>query len=102
MHFDLRAPGAVADEVIRLEKLSATVLERHQHHTVTQDPEGTEFCVEPDPARAPDGRIARSWCYRNLLFQVGEERSSAARPTGRAQVSGAWHARPWGPLPPAG
>jgi hypothetical protein len=54
MHFDLRAPGAVADEVIRLEKLGATVLERHQHYTVMQDPEGNEFCVEPGPARTPD------------------------------------------------
>jgi hypothetical protein len=54
MHFDLRAPSAVADEVVRLEKLGATVLERHQHHTVMQDPEGNEFCVEPGPAHRPD------------------------------------------------
>ena len=54
MHFDLRAPGAVADEVIRLEKLGATVTERHQHYTVMQDPEGNEFCVEPGPAPLQD------------------------------------------------
>jgi Glyoxalase-like domain len=54
MHFDLRAPGAVADEVIRLEKLGATVMERHQHYTVMQDPEGNEFCVEPGPAPLQD------------------------------------------------
>ena len=54
MHFDLRAPGAVADEVVRLEELGATVLELHQHYTVMQDPEGNEFCVEPSPARMPD------------------------------------------------
>jgi hypothetical protein len=54
MHFDLRAPGAVADEVIRLVKLGGTVIERHQHHTIMQDPEGNEFCVEPGLARMPD------------------------------------------------
>jgi hypothetical protein len=51
MHFDLRAPGAVADEVARLEGLGAIVAERHQHHTMMRDPEGNEFCVEPGPAR---------------------------------------------------
>jgi hypothetical protein len=50
MHFDLRAPGAVAIEVARLEKLGATVLQHHQHYTVMQDPEDNEFCVEPGPA----------------------------------------------------
>ncbi len=53
MHFDLRAPGAVADEVARLEKLGGTVQERHQHYTVMQDPEGNEFCVEPGPSHRP-------------------------------------------------
>ena len=52
VHFDLRAPGATADEVARLERLGATVLERHEHHVVMQDPEGNEFCVEPGPASA--------------------------------------------------
>jgi predicted enzyme related to lactoylglutathione lyase len=50
MHFDLRAPAAVEDEVARLEGLGATVYGRHAHHTVMQDPEGNEFCVEPGPA----------------------------------------------------
>jgi predicted enzyme related to lactoylglutathione lyase len=52
IHLDLRSPGAVADEVARLEKVGGTVLRRHQHHTVMQDPEGNEFCVEPGPAEA--------------------------------------------------
>jgi predicted enzyme related to lactoylglutathione lyase len=47
IHFDLRAPGAVADEVARLAGLGATVLERHGHCVVMADPEGNEFCVEP-------------------------------------------------------
>jgi predicted enzyme related to lactoylglutathione lyase len=50
MHFDLRAPGSVADEVARLERLGATVFEHRGHLTVMQDPEGNEFCVEPGPA----------------------------------------------------
>src|SRR5215472_9997659 len=45
VHFDLRAPGSVAAEVARLEKLGATVVHRHPGHTVMQDPEGNEFCV---------------------------------------------------------
>jgi hypothetical protein len=49
MHFDLRAPGAVAAEVARLEKLGATVVCRYPGHTVMHDPEGNEFCVEPGP-----------------------------------------------------
>jgi len=50
LHIDLRAPGSVADEVVRLERLGATVVEERGHHTVMQDPEGNEFCVEPGPA----------------------------------------------------
>ena len=53
MHFDLRAPGPVAAEVVRLEELGATVVRRHEGHTVMQDPEGNEFCVEPGPAALP-------------------------------------------------
>ena len=49
LHFDLRAPGDVADEVSRLEALGATVVRDDLHHTVMQDPEGNEFCVEPGP-----------------------------------------------------
>ena len=50
LHLDLRAPGPVQDEVARLERLGATVVRRHEHHAVMQDPEGNEFCVEPGPA----------------------------------------------------
>lgn len=49
VHFDLRAPGGVADEVARLERLGAQVVCRHAGHTTMQDPEGNEFCVEPGP-----------------------------------------------------
>src|SRR6266699_4325656 len=50
MHFDLRAPGTVTAEVARLVGLGATVVRHYEHHTVMQDPEGNEFCVEPGPA----------------------------------------------------
>jgi len=50
MHFDLRAPGAVAAEVSRLEGLGATVVHRYAGHTMMRDPEGNEFFVEPGPA----------------------------------------------------
>src|SRR5215470_17325480 len=50
VHFDLRAPGAVEDEVARLERLGAAVSRRHSRHVVMTDPEGNEFCVEPGPA----------------------------------------------------
>ena len=47
MHFDLRAPDGVEDEVKRLEGLGATVFARHDTGIVVmQDPEGNEFCVE--------------------------------------------------------
>jgi Glyoxalase-like domain len=46
MHFDLRAPGSVADEVARLVALGATVQTSYADHVVLQDPEGNEFCVE--------------------------------------------------------
>jgi hypothetical protein len=49
MHFDLRAPGDVADEVRRLAALGAVVVRRDASLTVMQDPEGNEFCVEPGP-----------------------------------------------------
>ncbi|NUR62143.1 MAG: VOC family protein [Catenulispora sp.] len=52
VHFDLRAPGAMADEVARLEALGATVVQRFDHLVSMRDPEGNEFCVEPGP---PDG-----------------------------------------------
>ncbi len=47
MHFDLRAPGTVAAEVSRLEKLGAIMVRNDPRLTVMQDPEGNEFCVEP-------------------------------------------------------
>jgi len=46
MHFDLRAPGPVADEVARLVDLGATVQSAGDELTVMLDPEGHEFCVE--------------------------------------------------------
>jgi hypothetical protein len=46
VHFDLRAPGSVEDEVARLTALGATVAQVHDGLTVMQDPEGNEFCVE--------------------------------------------------------
>ncbi len=46
MHFDLRAPGSVADEVARLVALGATVQRPGDELTVMADPEGNEFCVE--------------------------------------------------------
>lgn len=55
MHFDLRAPGPVDDEVRRLESLGARVVERFDHHTTMSDPEGNEFCVEPGPQAAAQG-----------------------------------------------
>ncbi len=36
-------------EVARLESLGATVVGADTTHTVMQDPEGSEFCVEPGP-----------------------------------------------------
>src|SRR5437016_757476 len=49
VHFDLRAPGTMDDEVRRLELLGATVLWRNVDITTMADPEGNEFCVEPGP-----------------------------------------------------
>jgi predicted enzyme related to lactoylglutathione lyase len=49
MHFDLRAPGEIEDEVRRLADLGATVLspaESPGELVVMADPEGNEFCVE--------------------------------------------------------
>jgi hypothetical protein len=50
LHFDLRAPASMADEVARLEALGATTTARHPELTSMCDPEGNEFCVEPGPA----------------------------------------------------
>ena len=46
LHIDLRAPGAIPDEVRRLESLGATVVHDRGELVVMQDPEGNEFCVE--------------------------------------------------------
>ena len=46
VHFDLRAPGAIGDEVRRLTDLGATVVSESEDLVVMQDPEGNEFCVE--------------------------------------------------------
>jgi hypothetical protein len=53
MHFDLRAPGEIAEEVKRLVALGASVVRHYTAHTMMRDPEGNEFCVEPGPAAAP-------------------------------------------------
>jgi Glyoxalase-like domain len=50
VHFDLRAPGPMDEEVARLEDLGALVLRRFARSVVMADPEGNEFCVEPGPA----------------------------------------------------
>jgi hypothetical protein len=50
MHFDLRAPVTMADEVKRLQALGATVVEQFAGHTTMNDPEGNVFCVELGPA----------------------------------------------------
>jgi hypothetical protein len=49
VHFDLRAPAALEDEVTRLERLGAIVVRRFPGLVVMADPEGNEFCVEPGP-----------------------------------------------------
>jgi glyoxalase superfamily protein len=46
MHFDLRAPGTVHDEVQRLVGLGARVTHDGVSLVVMQDPAGNEFCVE--------------------------------------------------------
>ena len=46
MHFDLRAPHGIEQEVRRLERLGATVLRPGEELVVMRDPEGNEFCVE--------------------------------------------------------
>jgi Glyoxalase-like domain len=45
-------------EVERLVRLGATVVERYGDITVMRDPEGNEFCVEPGPddPHEPSGR----------------------------------------------
>jgi Glyoxalase-like domain len=45
-HFDLRAVGAIPDEVRRLVSLGARVTRDDGDLVVMADPEGNEFCVE--------------------------------------------------------
>jgi hypothetical protein len=49
LHFDLRSPAGMDEEVSRLAALGGSVVRRDAHHTVMRDPEGNEFCVEPGP-----------------------------------------------------
>jgi hypothetical protein len=49
VHLDLRPPDTMTKEVMRLAALGAAVLERHEGHTVMNDPEGNVFCVELGP-----------------------------------------------------
>jgi catechol-2,3-dioxygenase len=46
LHFDLRAPGELEDEVQRLTALGASVQHAGSDLVVLADPEGNEFCVE--------------------------------------------------------
>jgi hypothetical protein len=50
LHLDLRALTSMDQEVERLQRVGATVVERHDDITVMRDPEGNEFCVEPGPS----------------------------------------------------
>jgi len=45
-HFDLRALGALDEEVQRLVSLGARVVQSGDELVVMADPEGNEFCVE--------------------------------------------------------
>lgn len=46
LHFDLRAPGLLAEEVRRLADLGAVVIREGGDLVGMQDPDGNEFCVE--------------------------------------------------------
>jgi predicted enzyme related to lactoylglutathione lyase len=74
MHFDLRAPGAVTAEVSRLQELGATVVRSYPGHTVMQDPEGNEFCVEPGPG---EGAIGGS---PEVDVELAKTRGNVVRP----------------------
>ena len=49
LHLDLRPLTSMDEEVTRLRRLGATVVERFADITVMHDPEGNEFCVELGP-----------------------------------------------------
>jgi len=46
MHFDLRAPGPLREELQRLTDLGAIIRDQRSGLAVMADPEGNEFCVE--------------------------------------------------------
>ena len=46
LHFDLRAPGPLREEVRRLQDLGASIRKDGTDLVVMTDPEGNEFCVE--------------------------------------------------------
>ena len=50
VHLDL-VGGDRPSEIARLIALGASVRDEGEHHTVMQDPEGNQFCVQ-DPSRA--------------------------------------------------
>ena len=49
LHFDLRAPGGMAEEVARLEALGAVVIRRGNALTVMRDPEGNDVLRRAGP-----------------------------------------------------
>ncbi len=49
MHFDLRAPATMQQEVSRLTALGAQVVQLFDTHVIMNDPEGNVFCVELGP-----------------------------------------------------
>ncbi|HEY1330025.1 MAG TPA: VOC family protein [Actinomycetota bacterium] len=56
MHFDLRPPGRMDDEVERLRALGATEVHRFATHVYLWGLEGNEFCVELGPGDENDDR----------------------------------------------
>jgi glyoxalase superfamily protein len=54
LHVDLRSLTTMEDEVERLSRLGATVVERFEGLTSMRDPEGNEFCVEPGAGGSSD------------------------------------------------
>jgi hypothetical protein len=49
VHLDLRSLTTIEEEVDRLARLGASVVQRYDEITVMRDPEGNEFCVESGP-----------------------------------------------------
>jgi hypothetical protein len=89
MHFDLRAPGAVADEIVRLEKLGATVVERHHHHTVMQERATSSAsnpaqhaCRTRNDGRTASGFLGSSGLRTSLLASRGRIAGQPGYPAG--------------------